>query len=171
MANPVYAYGRYLAILCVGTEKRLHSEYLDGLYDENSVYAFYDYCDIQKPTLEVLNQCGFLPSITHSYDWEKRKHQNIGWTYKFTTFSSFRCKDSYGIKSLEKIHCLEEAKRFNTLLERKAYSDETERCVDLYNCFWTFFPEKIRLSELNIKIDTLLDVNAFNPPLRKEIKR
>ena len=68
---PYEAYNKYIAILCVGTEKTQHSQYVDGIFDEYSVYAFYDYISDEKPTLEQLQQCGFLPQLV-MYGKEKR---------------------------------------------------------------------------------------------------
>ena len=76
-SEPISAWGKYLAVMCVGIERQLYSEYLTDFYNENSVYVFYDYCDIQKPTMKILSQCGFLPCITHYYDYEKQAIVNV----------------------------------------------------------------------------------------------
>lgn len=166
LSEPFNATEKYLAILCVGAEKRLYSPYLADVYDENSVYAFYDYCDSQRPSLETLKRCGFLPNITHTSDSERRKVGNFGWAYQFTTYCSFRLNSSYGVENFESMKSFDEFERFHTLLERKPYSNHLISMRQaLYNAFYEFFQEKERLRALNIEVDTLLDTDTYNPDL------
>ena len=169
-SHPVLANGKYLAVLCVGTKKQRHSQYIVNIYDENSVYVFYDYCNTQKPTIDSLRGSGFLPCIIHTYNREEKKVENIGWTYTFTTFSSFRAHSSYGVEMFEKMNFFEEHNRFVTLMDEKEYSNEPILCPDLYHAFSKFFEEKTRLLNLNIEIDNLLDSSKENPILLTELK-
>ncbi len=163
--NPISVRGKYLAILCVGSERKLHSEYIPDLYDENSTYVIYDYCGEEKPSLEDLKKCGFLPMVNKF--WHGDDRLDFVWAYKFTTSSSFRLKSTHGVVSFEKMKCKEESERFNDLLSQKPYSDCSVWCLDLFHMFAEFFCEKARLSNLNVEMDNLLDVNLYNPELLK----
>ncbi len=163
---PYDAHDKYIAILCVGTEKMPHSQYVDGIFDEYSVYAFYDYVSSEKPTVEQLMQCGFLPKYLRYSTINGPGIQVIGWTYTFDLITySFRIsKDSYE-QSIERLFCEDESKRFHYLFSRKDYLSEASFDFELHEAFAHFFEEKARLTVAGIKYDDLLDPNGKNPPL------
>lgn len=174
LTTPIVVENQYLAILCVEISKELHSKYLPELYDEHSVYVMYDYCDKQKPSLDILQQCGFLPRITHESHYVTvevgkmyNRCYNIRWVYKFTTSSDFK-HNYFGVGTIEKVQCLKETERFHTQLSKKSYSGDSVWELDLDRAFGDFTDEKIRLSALNIDVDLLLDDNVVNPTLLKE---
>lgn len=160
---------KYYAIICVGTVKIQHSEYIPEVFDEYSVYAFYNYCDIFRPTLEQLRNCGFLPALQHEYDVDAQKIVNIGWTYQFYTFASFKANKTDGVCNLKRMNDGRELTRFQNLVEAKnTYPNIPLQCTDICSAFFSFFAEKVRLGNLGIEIDTLM-ANNLNPELIDEI--
>ena len=166
IASPVLdANNKFLAILCVGTEKEPYSPYLPDLYEEHSVYAFYDYCQEEKPTLETLKQCGFLPTVDVDYsDFNYGITSEIYWTYTFVTIDPFRPSQS-DIASIEKLHSLQEANRFHSLMSQKNYCNTSIGCYTLWQAFETFNWEKMQFLSVGIQVDTLLEQNTYNPEL------
>lgn len=161
--DPVfYAYEQYQAILCVGSEKVLHSPYLPGLFDEYSVYAYYDFISEEKPTADTLRTRGFLPQIVWSLkDFNRNITDYIGWTYTFLLLSeSFRADQTY--TDIEKLHDGGEAERFHRLFAQKHYLSETNSPFELYHAF-SAWEEKKRVERLGLPVDTLLDPQARNP--------
>ena len=59
------ASGKYMALLCIDSAKEIHSEYIDSIFDEHSLYVWYDYLSFKQPSIKDLSMCGFLPFI----DW------------------------------------------------------------------------------------------------------
>ncbi len=166
--NPPYdAHDKYIAILCVGVEKTPHSQYVDGIYDEYSVYAFYDYIDKCKPTLDILQTCGFVPKYLQ-YASETGNHtETSGWCYKFHLFTySFKLPKEGGEQFIEKVFDKEEANRFRKLFNGKNYLPDISWNMELFDAFGEFFEEKARLEKANIPFDNLLDLSASNPDLR-----
>lgn len=163
---PFDASEKYMAILCVGTRRVQHSIYLPELYDEHSVYAFYDYLSENKPTIQTLKTCGFLPySIFYLRDFNKKLHEKIGWTYLFSMYNRL-IKDPTIFSTFEKTHSFEETTRFYSLLDRKNYLYEVVGdCYDLNQVFRGFWEDKVRTEQLGKSIDNLLDINASNPTL------
>lgn len=164
--DPIFdARDKYMAILCVGAEKVLHSNYLPDLYDEQSVYAYYDYVSDVKPTLDKLRACGFLPQICREWkDFNRKITDHIGWTYIFNLGAeSFRDSNDSAFKEIEKLHCNSESERFNSLKAQKNYLNETNEYFTLYNAFGSCWEEKIRTERLGLEIDTLLNPDKFNP--------
>ncbi len=162
---PYEAHNKYLALLCVGSEKTLHSEYVNDVYDEYSVYAFYDYISDEKPTVEQLKLCGFLPSLVmYSYN---NGIDTLEWRYKFSLYaSSFKISKNSYEQSFEKISCISENERFQSLFSKKDYSCEITQELDIYDAFNSFFEEKARLTHAGIGYDNLLHGSAPNPLLR-----
>lgn len=164
---PYDAHNKYIAILCVGTEKMLHSQYVDDIYDEYSVYAFYDYIGNQKPTLDILRTCGFVPKYLQYASASGPDIETSGWCYKFHLFTySFRLPKDGSEQHIEKVFNEEESNRFCELFARKKYLPNISWNMELYDAFGEFFEEKARLEKANIAYDDLLDPSASNPNLR-----
>ena len=168
--NPPYdAHDKYIAILCVGTEKTPHSQYVAGIYDEYSVYAFYDYIGEQRPTIDILKTCGFVPRYLQYANETGMDIETSGWCYKFHLFTySFRLPKDGSEQSIEKISCKEEALRFLNLFSGKVYLPDVSWNMELYYAFAEFFEEKARLEKANIPYDNLLDPSVCNPTLRSK---
>lgn len=173
ISPPYEAYKKYMAILCVGTIREPHSQYVPEVMEEHSIYAYYDYINDKKPTLDDLKKSGFLPlNLRYSSDVD-----NIGkntWTYTFNMFSqNFSKKQSNLEEIVEKIYCLDESNRFHTLFSKKHYDNEYALLSCLYEVFSHIYNEKVRLDIIGIKLDHLFDVNISNPALRtpKEIEQ
>lgn len=166
--NPPYdAHDKYIAILCVGTEKTLHSQYVADIYDEYSVYAFYDYISEQKPTPKILQTCGFLPKYLQYASETGTTIETSGWCYKFHLFTySFRLPQDGSEQFIEKSFNQEEVMRFHKLLRHKNYLPNISWNMELFDAFAEFFEEKARLEKANIPYDNLLNPSVFNPMLR-----
>lgn len=166
--NPPYdAHGKYIAILCIGTEKSSHSQYVEGIYDEHSVYAFYDYIDEQKPTLDILQACGFVPKYLQYASETGTTVKTSGWCYKFHLFTySFRTSKNGNEQSIDKLFNKEEVNRFYELFNAKNYLPDISWNMELFDAFGEFFEEKARLEKANIQYDNLLDSFIYNPSLR-----
>lgn len=168
LTPPYDAHDRYIAILCIGTEKTPYLQCADRtFYDIHSVYAFYDYIGEEKPTLDTLKKCGFLPKYLQYADETGSGISTSGWCYQFLLLAcSFRLGKTGTEQSIEKLSCIKEADRFHRLFNAKSYLSDISQNIGLYDAFAYFFEEKARLSKANIKYDNLLDITAFNPPLR-----
>ncbi len=166
--NPPYdAHDKYIAILCVGTEKTPHSQYVEGIYDEHSVYVFYDYIGEQKPTLDTLQTCGFVPKYLQYASETGTTIETSGWCYKFHLFTySFRLPKDGSEQLIEKVFNKEEASRFCELFDSKNYLPDISWNMELFDAFAEFFEEKARLEKASIPYDNLLDPLASNPDLR-----
>jgi hypothetical protein len=167
LCPPFEAYDQYFALLCVGTERIVHSQYVSDVFDEYSVYVFYDYIGNSKPTIEQLQQCGFLPQLVMYSKINSHEIETLDWRYKFILYCySFRpCKNA-SEQSIEKFFCRSENERFHALFSKKNYSNEIVEELDLFPAFNAFFEEKVRLTRAGIPYDNLLDSKASNPPLR-----
>ncbi len=166
--NPPYdAHDKYIAILCVGTEKTPHSQYVEGIYDEHSVYAFYDYIGEQKPTLDTLQTCGFVPKYLQYASETGTTIETSGWCYKFHLFTySFRLPKDGSEQLIERVFNKEESNRFCELFNSKNYLPDISWNMELFDAFGEFFEEKARLEKASIPYDNLLDPSASNPDLR-----
>ena len=168
LSPPYEAYGKYLAIICVGTEKELHSKYAPDIFDERSIYAFYDFISDEKPTLDDLGRCGFLP-MHFRYSPDSPDSLSYGWKYTFSLYAyGFRISNRSSEKAIEKIFCADEAERFYGLLSKKDYCRESTSCMELFDAFSDFFEEKARLGAAGVAYDNLLDPRIKNPPLRSD---
>ena len=97
------ANGKYMAILCIGTEKMPHSEYVPDVFDEYSVYVWYDYLSEINPTIDTLNSCGFLPLVDWQLkDFNKNITEYINWTYSFTLMTE-KFKNSDEVANIIKL--------------------------------------------------------------------
>ncbi len=160
------ARGNYMAILCIGTEKTLHSKFTENVFDECSIYTWYDYLSAEKPTVDTLKTCGFLPMVTVDLkDFNKHTISNINWTYSFTIpsekFKNLSYRNVY--EDIFKVSCPEEFDRYNYLFSKKNYSTYAIGAFDIYGMFHNAFQEKNRMELLGMSIDNLLDINVQNP--------
>ncbi len=169
------ARNKYMAVLCVGTKKEPYSRYVPDLYNEYSVYAYYDYISSELPTLEALKKHGFLPSCV-----EKSKKIDssmsilemndlpiiyLGWTYTFYLENNIRISKYSDLVDISKLNCPEESNRFHMLISNKNYSDISKGYFELERAFLPFWEEKLRLKRLGIQIDNLITPNIVNPEL------
>lgn len=163
---PLEAYGKYMAVLCVGTNTEPHSRYLEGVFDERSVYAVYDYLSEEKPTVETLRTCGFLPAHQYFYkDFNYKIHDFCGWTYTFTMYTVLFAERAT-ISESEKATDPGEVSRFHKLLSRKEYASTPDRdFMNLSDVFRSFWHDKLRLSLAHRPIDNLLTKDITNPEL------
>ena len=164
------AHKKYLAIICVGIETEPYSKYSIDLLHSHSIYAFYDYCEKEKPTIEKLKKCEFLPA-TYSKFCPNQKgfvHKlflsEIDWTYTFTTIDPFSLNRSQ-VQNFEKLNSINEKERFDKLIAQKGYSNHSIGIFTLNESFQSFFREKLRFSMFDILIDNLLDGKSRNPEL------
>lgn len=167
------AQGKYMAILCVGTDKELHSEYIPNVYDEYSIYVWYDYLSDVAPTVKDLERCGFLPFV--ELEWENFNRNivsNAEWMYKFVLYAE-KFKIGNELLELNKYQSLEEVARFNFLFSFKNYSGNIWGGFSLSEMFNVAFEEKNRMSILDMSIDNLIDSKATNPAIlsSNELKR
>lgn len=167
------AQGKYMALLCVGTDKELHSEYIPNVYDEYSIYVWYDYLSDVVPTTNDLEQCGFLPFVELQWeDFNRNIVSNAVWMYKFVLCAE-KFKIGNELLELNKFQALEEVTRFNSLFSLKKYSGDVFGGFVLSEMFSVAFEEKNRMSMLEIPIDNLLNIKASNPAIlsSNELKR
>lgn len=158
---PFLGYDKYIALLCVGTQKEPHTQYLPNYLDENSVYAIYDYLSPKKPSLDDLKQCGFLPRLSHDYvDFNHRLHGPSYWIYQFGIES---WKDY--ISERIQLSCPEESIRFWELLSRKPYQSHVDYNYQVSEIFSSYFAHKIYLERNGRRIDNLLSEDVLNPEL------
>lgn len=163
---PYRAFGKYVALLCVGIIKEPHSQYVEGYFDEYSVYAFYDYISDEKPSVEILKSCGFLPAFVRYCVINSPKTECCCWDYMTTLcICSFKVSKYSEYSFVEKQTSAGEAERFHALLSNKGYSKEYIFGFGFYEAFESFFKEKIRLDRAGIAYDNLLDENVENPPI------
>lgn len=165
LTTPYDAQGKYLALLCVGTEREPYSKYFPDLYHEHSVYSFYDYCGKKPPLINSLSKCGFLPNISISFsDFNNGIVDHLDWTYVFTTIDRF-CPNHPLIAQFEQLTSLDELERFHRLISKKDYSNQSIGCFTLQDAFEAFYDEKLRFLEVGMTIDNLLDPCKENPKL------
>lgn len=172
ISPPYEAYEKYMAILCVGTIRESHSQYVPEIMEEHSIYAYYDYMSTIKPTLDDLKKCGFLP-LNLRYGADVNGVGKNTWTYTFNMFAQNFSNKSDSETIIEKIYCVDESNRFQTLFSKKHYDNEYALSPNLYEVFSEIYNEKVRLDALGIQLDNLLDSNKINPSLRtpKEIEQ
>ena len=164
--NGYNAHGKYMAILCVGSMQKIYSQHIPDLYDEYSVYAWYNYMSDVEPSVETLSRCGFLPMIIIKAKNIFEKSECVEWAYKFTICNeTFR--NNNDTRFNRKVNCKNEFDRFQKLYKDKNYSDEviTTARLYLYQMFSYAFEETNRLEILGLKADDLLDPDIRNPDL------
>ena len=154
-----------MAILCVGTVKEQHSQYVENIFDEYSLYVWYDYLSLVKPTQDMIKNSGFLPFIIWELkDFNRKITQSVKWSYTFTLeCEKFRVSKEIG--EILKIQDATEVERFNRLFSKKKYSSDYLSGFSLFSTFNTVFSEKNRAELINEKIDNLLTNNLENPSL------
>ena len=164
---PFDAHGKYMAGFCVDYAKVLHSEYIPDLYDEYSVYVFYDYLSDVRPTLAELNQCGFLPQLDWTFkDFNEKITETIGWSYVFTLQNeSFRATGNSAITEIEKHTSYGEVARFQNLVAYKDYRNKVIRSYYWYDAFPECWQIKVLMERLGATYDNLLMENICNPEL------
>ncbi len=172
ISPPYEAYEKYMAILCVDTVRDPHSQYVPEIMEEHSIYAYYDYINTIKPTLDDLKKCGFLP-LNLRYGAEADAVGKNTWTYTFNMFAQNFSKKSDSETIIEKIYCVDESNRFQTLFSKTHYDNEYTLLPNLCDVFSEIYNEKVRLDMIGIQLDNLLDNNKANPALRtpKEIEQ
>ena len=117
---PVFdMHDKYMAVLCIGTEKEQYSKYLPDLYNEHSIYVHYDYISKHKPTVDELKRCGFLPQVCHSLkDFNRNITDYIGWRYAFLVTESFRVTKTSAVREFIRENCKDEVDRFYQLFRK-----------------------------------------------------
>lgn len=168
------ACSKYMAILCIDSIKQPHSQYLQELFDENSVYVMYDYCSEIKPNLEMLKKCGFAPFIQWELqDFNSKITDYIKWAYTFTTDAVFRKNEDSGLNEINKEFSMEEVARYKRLIEKKNYLQEVAWYEELYDTYDACWEEKMYINMKGGNLDTLLNENVYNPDLlsSKELDR
>lgn len=162
--NGYDAHGKYMAILCIDSQKESHSEYITGAFDEYSVYVWYNYLSEVKPSVEQLSFCGFLPMVDWILkDFNRGITDSISWIYQFTLMAESFKANSYIEFENKKCRNKNEVNRFHQLFANKKYSKDYFGGFDLCGMFNTAFEEKNRMDLLNLKIDDLLDPKVKNP--------
>lgn len=162
----INAHGSYMAILCIGTKKEVHSVYTPDVFDEYSLYVWYDYLDLQKPTIEKLYSCGFLPMVKWKLkDFNKNVTESISWIYSFTLTNELFKSECY-VEFIDKFIGLKhEVNRFYNLLSIKEYSSDYYQGDTVVSMYYTLFEEKSRMLMMDCVIDNLLDIKRENPKL------
>ncbi len=161
--------GKYVAVVCVGTQLEQHSKYVPNIYDEDSVYAVYDYIGDVKPTINDLTSVGFLsyPVLEQASHTVLDLCRNV-WCYQFTGYGSFKneCDDSYVL------HVASEVDRFKRLAQTHNISSISIRCVILHQSLFPFFLPKVAYQKLGLNFNTLIDPLAppLPCPLEEELK-
>ena len=161
--NGYNAHGKYMAILCVGSQKEAYSEYIPDVFHEYSEYVWYDYLSTQKPSVEQLSSCGFLPAIKWCLkDFNKEITDSVSWVYRFILPSELFKQNNY-YEFARKEFLIAEVARFNQLFSCKTYSKDYYDGEVLTSMFYTAFEEKNRMELINLQVDNLLDPKMSNP--------
>lgn len=161
------AHGKYMAILCVGTVKEPHSEYLPEVFDEYSVYVWYNYLSDIRPSAECLSLCGFLPIIkwsTSGYGFLP-KTDSIEWVYRFTVKLEKFKSDVYTTFENKINGKKREVTRFKQLFSYKGYSEDYYSGLFLTWMFYDAFQETNRAEMFGFRTDDLLNPKMKNPEL------
>lgn len=159
------AAGKYIALLCVGTVKESISEYINDIFDEYSVYVWYDYLSFKQPSIEELSTSGFLPYIDWTWkDFNKHITESVVWGYEFAVVNEKfkKCKDMDLIFTL---HIPSEVERYRSLISKKNYSSDYFGGFSVYGMFSTMFEEKNRALLIGEYYDNLLNSEVQAPQL------
>ncbi len=165
------ASGQWMALLCVGTVKEKFSKYVDDIFDEYSLYVWYDYLSYECPSVSDLRECGFLPYANWKWrDFNRNITECVEWGYEFTVVCE-KFKKSPEINAVLRLKEISEVKRYELLLSRKNYSSDYWGGFTLYDMFSTMFSEKNRAIIIGEAYDNLLDGDIQSPQLlsREEI--
>ena len=174
LKKPLIANKKYMAILCVGSTKEQHTQYLPDLYDEKSEYAFYNYMSDKVPSVEDLQACGFLPCIRSVSEGESQKLVSYEWIYKFIFYTeNFYPDAKKETTDLFVIHGTEEATRFHRLFDKKDYSKESTMVIGFTEAFERMWYERALFLNTEVQFDDLTDVNKQNPTtlIGKELRK
>ncbi len=157
----------YFALLCVEIGEEPHSQYVDGYYDRYGIYAVYDYMSYEKPTIEELSKCGFLPYangwVFDMVTWPI-KAENIGWTYK-SKCDDFS-KSLYFSPEFEKLKAPCEVERFNKLASKKNFN-EISGYITTEGLITEHFSMKHQFKMIDIKLDNMINSGVL-PELKRE---
>ena len=164
------AYGKYMAILCIGSTKEQHTGYLPDLYDEKSTYVYYDYMGDTEPTLEDLSKCGFLPYTQGIWDDSAYGGNKIGneWVYSFMFYTeNFLASDKKHLQNFTVHKQTNEQKRYLELFAKKNYSTDKYVALDMNGAFRMVWEEKTLMLSIGMELDNLTDEKTQNPILLK----
>lgn len=165
---PIDLVSKYLALLCVGSQKIPCSVYLPDICVETSVYALYDYLGKEKPTVEALQACGFLPELnrTLSSDSGRARTTSAEWSYMFYFIhTKFNLSKANKLESIDTIHDYNEFLRFHSCFKRKTYPLSVDFYCSFDGVFSGHFSQLTYLRLKNQTVDNLLDENISNPKL------
>lgn len=160
--------GKWMAVLCVGSIKEKHSEYIDDIFDEFGLYVWYDYLSYERPSLNDLKKCGFLPHVYEKMkDFNKRITEFAAWTYEFVLDPLYeKFKKSEEIDEILTLKGTDEAERYKLLLSYKDYPYYYyPYSSSLVSDFSVIFQEKYRAMITGEVYDNLLDRNICAPRL------
>lgn len=159
------ASGQWMALLCIGSVKERYSEYLDDIFDEHSLYVWYDYLSYERPSISDLCKCGFLPYTNWKWkDFNKNITECVEWGYEFTLVSE-GFKKSSEIKDVFVLKEIDEVKRYKMLLSQKKYSSDYFGGFTVCDMFTTVFSEKNRAMLIGEEYDNLLNSDIQAPRL------
>lgn len=159
------ASGKWMALLCVGSVKENFSEYIDDVFDEYSLYVWYDYLSSEQPSVDDLSMCGFLPYINWKWkDFNRNITESVNWGYEFTVVCE-KFKKSHEIESVTVVSRLGEVGRYKQLVSQRNYSTDYYGGFTVADMFSTVFSEKNRATILGEKYDNLLNRDVRAPQL------
>ena len=159
------ARGQWMALLCIGTVKEKYSKYVDDIFNEHSLYVWYDYLSYERPSVDDLCKCGFLPYINWKWkDFNKNITECVEWGYEFTIVCE-KFKKSPEIKEMLVLKGIAEVKRYKLLLSPKQYSSDYWGGFTLGDMFSTIFSEKNRAMIIGEVYDNLLNSDIQAPQL------
>lgn len=163
--TPYNGHEKWMAVLCVGSVKEKHSEYVDNIFDEYGLYVWYDYLSLKRPSIDILCKCGFLPYVNEIMkDFNNRVVEFIGWEYEFT-LECEKFKKSEEIDELFTIKGTDEAKRYKQLLSFKEYPYSYASFPTISSVFLSVYVEKCRAMITGEAYDNLLDSDIQAPQL------
>lgn len=162
--TPIKLYDKYVAFLCVGEGLSSRNyRHVPDVFDRVSIYAIYDIISDEKPSLDDLKKCGFLPAFQY-YEMDGYGQRGIGYINQIAPWS-FRQKNKASHSDIEIVSCLEEAERFFKLLRHKNYMEKPHfddyRCYSIY--YKSAYATKLVFENMGIKLDNLLDENIRIP--------
>lgn len=159
------ASGQWMALLCIGTVKEKHSEYIDDIFDEHSLYVWYDFSSYDRPSFCDLCKCGFLPYTNWKWkDFNKNITECVEWGYEFTIVCE-KFKKSPEIDELFVLKEISEVNRYELLSSQKKYSSDYWGGFTLCDIFSEMFSEKIRAISIGEVYDNLLNSDIRAPKL------
>ena len=159
------ATGKYMALLCVGVVREQNSEFIEDVFDEHSIYVWYDYLSFIRPSVDDLRKCGFLPYIDWQWrDFNRNIFESIFWGYEFS-ITDEKFKQSNDIETIIIINDHSEVVRYKYLLSHKNYSSNYFYGGTITSAFAKMFEEKNRLVLIGEQYDNLLEIEKQAPQL------